>query len=82
LVSIRPGPHLAIRQGFNADLELHNAATSDAVVSGINWNDAICLTLTGRTGKSDAEAISSEIAVHTARAPVANGLGRQGRTLL
>lgn len=38
---------------FNADLELYNAATSDAVVSGINSKDAICLTLTGRTGKAD-----------------------------
>lgn len=32
---------------------LHNAATSSAVTSGINSKDAICLTLTGRTGKSD-----------------------------
>jgi len=30
-----------------------NAATSDAVVSGINSQDVICLMLTGRTGKAD-----------------------------
>lgn len=32
---------------------LFNAATSDAVVSGINAKDAICLKLTGTTGKAD-----------------------------
>lgn len=35
------------------DAELFNAATSDAVVSGINSKDAICLKLTGTTAKSD-----------------------------
>jgi HEPN domain-containing protein len=35
------------------DLGLYNAATSNAVTSGINSKDAICLTLTGRTGKAD-----------------------------
>jgi len=38
---------------FNLDLELFNAATSDAVISGINSNDAICLRLTGTTRKAD-----------------------------
>lgn len=38
---------------FNLDLELFNAATSDAVVSGINSKDAICLRLTGTTKKPD-----------------------------
>jgi hypothetical protein len=38
---------------FNRDLALYNAATSDAVISGINSKDAICLALTGRTGKGD-----------------------------
>jgi uncharacterized protein (UPF0332 family) len=37
----------------NWHLKLYNAATSDAVISGINSKDAICLTLTGRTSKSD-----------------------------
>lgn len=36
----------------NLDAGHVNAATSDAVVSGINSKDAICLKLTGRTGKS------------------------------
>jgi hypothetical protein len=42
------------------DLELYNAAASNAVTSGINSKDAICLTLTGRTHKADnhAEAVS------------------------
>ena len=38
---------------MNLDLELLNAATSDAVISGINSKDAICLALTGRTSKGD-----------------------------
>lgn len=33
--------------------ERYNAATSDAVISGINSKDAICLALTGETGTSD-----------------------------
>jgi hypothetical protein len=36
------------------DLELFNAATSDAVISGINSKDAICLRLTGTTRKAEA----------------------------
>ena len=35
------------------DLGLENAASSDAVISAINSKDAICLTLTGGTSKSD-----------------------------
>ena len=35
-------------------LDLFNAATSDAVVSGINSKDAICLRQIGVTRKSDA----------------------------
>lgn len=44
----------------NRDLALNNAATSDAVISGINSKDAICLTLTGRTNRGDnhTEAVS------------------------
>ena len=38
------------------DRELYNAATSGAVISAINSKDAICLTLTGRTSKSDNHA--------------------------
>ncbi|MEQ1703426.1 MAG: HEPN domain-containing protein [Ilumatobacteraceae bacterium] len=38
---------------LSLDLELFNAATSDAVVSGINSKDAVCLKLTGNTRKSD-----------------------------
>lgn len=51
--------HLAKAKEFleaaelSLDAELFNAATSDAVVSGINSKDAICLKLTGRTMKSD-----------------------------
>lgn len=35
------------------DLDLYSAATSDAVLAGINANDAICLSLTGVTRKPD-----------------------------
>lgn len=38
---------------FSHELDLYNAATSDAVVSGINSKDAICLKLVGLTVKSD-----------------------------
>jgi uncharacterized protein (UPF0332 family) len=54
--------HLAKAREFleAAELEnradLYNAATSSAVVSGINSKDAICLKLTGRTSKSDDHA--------------------------
>ena len=34
------------------DGEWYNAATSSAVLSGINSKDAVCLKLTGRTGKA------------------------------
>lgn len=37
----------------NSDDGLHDAATSNAVMSGINSKDAICLATTGRTSKSD-----------------------------
>lgn len=37
----------------NLDLDLFNAATSNAVTSGINAKDAICSKVTGRSGKSD-----------------------------
>jgi len=54
--------HLAKAREFleaaelNNDRDLYNAATSNAVTSGINSKDAICLTLTGRTGKSENHA--------------------------
>jgi hypothetical protein len=58
--------HLAKAREFleaaelNNDFALHNAATSNAVTSGVNSKDAICLRLTGRTGKTDnhAEAVA------------------------
>ncbi len=37
----------------NFDLKLFNAATSNSVTSGINAKDAICLTVIGRTSKSE-----------------------------
>ena len=42
--------------GLALDAGLFNAAASDAVVSGINSKDAICLALTGRSNKSDDHA--------------------------
>lgn len=41
---------------FSLELSLLNAATSDAVICGINAKDAICLRLTGVTRKSEAHA--------------------------
>ena len=38
---------------FSLDLDLYNAATSNAVTCGINAKDAICLRLTGKTGKTE-----------------------------
>jgi hypothetical protein len=37
----------------NIAAERYNAATSDAVISGINSKDAICLKLTGKTAKTE-----------------------------
>lgn len=51
--------HLAKAQEFfdaaelTLDLDLYNAATSNAVTSGINSKDAICLKLTGKTDKTE-----------------------------
>ncbi|MGF1663469.1 MAG: HEPN domain-containing protein [Kineosporiaceae bacterium] len=39
--------------GLEYERELFTAAASSAVIAGINAKDAICLRLTGRTGKSD-----------------------------
>jgi tRNA A37 threonylcarbamoyladenosine synthetase subunit TsaC/SUA5/YrdC len=56
----------------NLTAERFNAATSDAVVSGINSKDAICLKLTGRTAKTDNH--------HSAVAEL-KGSGREGADL-
>lgn len=54
--------HLAKAREFldaaeaSRDLGLANAAASNAVISAINSKDAICLTLTGKTGKTDNHA--------------------------
>ena len=54
--------HLAKAREFldaaetSRDRGLDNAAASDAVISAINSKDAICLAVTGRTGKSDNHA--------------------------
>jgi uncharacterized protein (UPF0332 family) len=40
----------------NLEQRRYNAATSDAIISAINSKDAVCLTLTGRTNKSDNHA--------------------------
>ena len=42
------------------DLELFNAATSNAVSCGVNAKDAICLKLTGRTAKPDDHASAAD----------------------
>lgn len=62
----------------NRDSELYNAATSDAVISAINSKDAICLTLTGRTNKSENhnEAVSELSRAGHAGADLAPTLSR------
>ncbi len=58
--------------------ELYNAATSSAVTSGINAKDAICLTLTGTTGKSEhhLDAVAELRAAGQTSRPLAPTLGR------
>lgn len=60
------------------DLELFNAATSNAVVSGINAKDAVCLRLTGTTRRSDnhSEAVAELRAAGPAGVALASTLSR------
>ncbi|GEP40362.1 hypothetical protein NPS01_40250 [Nocardioides psychrotolerans] len=55
-----------------------NAATSNAVISGINSKDAICLRLTGTTRKRDNhhDAVAELKAAGPAGAALASTLGR------
>lgn len=54
--------HLAKAKSFleaaqaSLEFELHDPATSDAVVAGINAKDVICLMLTGETKKTENHA--------------------------
>ena len=70
--------HLAKAREFleAAELEhsqdLYNAATSNAVLSGINSKDAICLKLAGKTNKADD---------HSAAVRELAATGTQGRGL-
>lgn len=62
------------------DMELHTAAASSAVLAGINAKDAICLQLTGRTGKSeDHRSAVTELA---AAGPAGKALESTFRRLL
>lgn len=60
------------------DAELFNAATSSAVTSAINAKDAICLSLTGKTAKTEnhAAAVAELRGAGAAARPVATTLGR------
>lgn len=58
--------------GLEYEMELHTAAASSAVLAGINAKDAICLQLTGRTGKSDD---------HRAAVPELAAAGPAGKAL-
>jgi uncharacterized protein (UPF0332 family) len=62
----------------NLDLELFNAASPDAVISGINCKDAICLRLTGTTRQSDGhgEAVAELRAASPGGAALAPSLSR------
>lgn len=62
------------------DADLFTAAASSAVLAGINAKDAICLRLTGRTGKSeDHRAAVPELA---AAGPAGKALESTFRRLL
>lgn len=63
---------------LNLDSDLFNAATSNAVTSGINAKDAICLSLTGMTEKSDnhTAAIAELRGAGPASRPLASTLSR------
>lgn len=60
-MSVRSRAHLHLRKArqfldsarLSMDNELHDASASSAVLSEINSKDAICLALTGSTGKSE-----------------------------
>lgn len=59
-------------------LGLDNAATSSAVISGVNSKDAICLVLTGRTRKGDdhGQAVTELKTAGPAGAALATTLSR------
>ncbi len=63
---------------ISLDCELFNAATSDAVISGINSKDAICLRLTGQTRKAEGhpEAVAELKAAGPAGAALSATLSR------
>lgn len=63
---------------LNLDCDLHNAATSSAVTSGINAKDAVCLALTGTTGKSEShtDAVAELRGAGPTARPLAPALGR------
>lgn len=52
--------HLAKAREFpsaaelNLDVDLYNTAASNAVISGINSKDAVCIRLTGTTAKTES----------------------------
>jgi hypothetical protein len=58
--------------GLELNRELYTTAASSAVLAGINAKDAICLQLTGRTGKSDD---------HRAAVPELAAAGPAGKVL-
>jgi uncharacterized protein (UPF0332 family) len=62
------------------DLDSYNAAASNAVTSGINSKDAICLTVTGRSEKNDNH--NQAIAELKTSGRVGNGLATTFSRLL
>ena len=67
---------LAAQVGLNGGL--YDAATSAAVIAGINAKDALCLALTGRTGKSEnhQQALAELGAAGAAARPLVSPLSR------
>ena len=63
---------------LDLEVELYNAAASNAVTSGINAKDAICLALTGRTTKAvdHQDAVTELRSTGPSARPLATTLAR------
>lgn len=58
-----------------AEIDCHSPSVSNAVLAGINAKDAICIWITGSTGKSDNHAAAAQ-ALHAALAALDKGESR------
>lgn len=80
--------HLAKAREFldvaelSLDADLSNAATSNAVISGVNSKDAACLRLTGTTAKTEAHSTAvAELRTAGANGPHSEATKQMATTL-